>query len=184
VIAGRDYDWPCDFVESATDPETHRPLRELSSVLGRAGFLQEFDIRIESAHLTVRRRTDPPLGAAAPARVVEGLGVDPSGGKAALITCPSQSPTRSVRAIVRPPDEPAVRSGCAGRSVTPGPAVLSGSHHENQPPLASSGETTMSRLLGLPPVVFGGSYLRCSPVLRGAGKLPGACTAYQNPGIA
>ncbi len=37
VIAGREHDWPCDFLEPATDPQTGQPLPDLSPVLAGPG---------------------------------------------------------------------------------------------------------------------------------------------------
>lgn len=55
VIAGREHDWPCDFLEPAIDPQTNQPLPDLLPVLGRAGFLQEYAITVDSDYLTVTR---------------------------------------------------------------------------------------------------------------------------------
>ncbi len=55
VIAGREHDWPCDFTEPAMDPQTKQPLPDLSPVLGRAGFLQEYAIAVDSDYLLITR---------------------------------------------------------------------------------------------------------------------------------
>jgi hypothetical protein len=55
VIAGKEHDWPCEFTEPAIDPETGRPLPELSPVLGRAGFLGEYAVTIDSGYLIITR---------------------------------------------------------------------------------------------------------------------------------
>jgi hypothetical protein len=55
VIAGREHDWPCDFTESAIDPETRQSLPDLSPVLGRAGFLEEYEIAMGSGFLVITR---------------------------------------------------------------------------------------------------------------------------------
>jgi hypothetical protein len=55
VIAGREHSWPCDFTEPAIDPESHRPLPELPPVLGRAGFLDEYAISVDSYYLVITR---------------------------------------------------------------------------------------------------------------------------------
>jgi len=55
VIAGREHTWPCDFTESAIDPETKQPLGDLPSVLGRAGFLTEYAVAIDGDYLIIRR---------------------------------------------------------------------------------------------------------------------------------
>lgn len=55
VIAGREHDWPCDFTEPALDPESKRPLPDLPPVLGRAGFLDEYAITVDSDYLIITR---------------------------------------------------------------------------------------------------------------------------------
>jgi hypothetical protein len=54
VIAGREHDWPCDFVATPSPPPG-TPLAELSPVLGRAGFLDEYAISIDSGFLIITR---------------------------------------------------------------------------------------------------------------------------------
>jgi hypothetical protein len=54
-IAGREHDWPCDFTEPALDPETNQPLPDLFPVLGRAGFLGEYAVAIDSDYLIITR---------------------------------------------------------------------------------------------------------------------------------
>jgi hypothetical protein len=51
-IAGREHEWPCDFVAS---PPGVRSLPELSAVLGRAGFLDEYAVAIDSGYLILTR---------------------------------------------------------------------------------------------------------------------------------
>src|SRR5436309_1632964 len=46
VIAGREHDWPCDFVKAPVQRATGRPHPELLPVLGRAGFLDAYAIRV------------------------------------------------------------------------------------------------------------------------------------------
>jgi hypothetical protein len=53
-IAGREHEWPCDFV-AAPSPPRDRPLLELSPILGRAGFLDEYAVAIDSGYLIIRR---------------------------------------------------------------------------------------------------------------------------------
>jgi hypothetical protein len=54
VIAGREHDWLCDFIQvPAAAPG--QPTRELLPVLGRAGFLSEYAIGIDGDFLTVTR---------------------------------------------------------------------------------------------------------------------------------
>jgi hypothetical protein len=55
LLAGREHDWPCDFTEPAIDAETRQPLRDLSPVLGRAGFLDEYAVTIDSDYLIITR---------------------------------------------------------------------------------------------------------------------------------
>ncbi len=57
VIAGREHEWPCDFIQPAQDPETGQPLPELQPVLGREGFLHDYAICLDSGFLTVTRLT-------------------------------------------------------------------------------------------------------------------------------
>jgi hypothetical protein len=54
LIAGREHEWPCDFVATPSPPEG-RPLPELSSVLGRAGFLDEYAVALDSGYLILTR---------------------------------------------------------------------------------------------------------------------------------
>lgn len=53
-IAGVRYRWPCDFILSPSTPQR-------TSVLGRAGFLQEFAVCIDDEYLTItcRHRSCP-----------------------------------------------------------------------------------------------------------------------------
>jgi hypothetical protein len=55
VIAGCEHDWPCNFTEGALDPETGRPLGELSPVLGRAGLFDDYAIAIDTNYLIITR---------------------------------------------------------------------------------------------------------------------------------
>jgi hypothetical protein len=55
VIAGREHDWPCDFTEPALDPETKQPLMDLTPVLGRAGFLNDYAVTVDSGFLIITR---------------------------------------------------------------------------------------------------------------------------------
>lgn len=56
VIAGREYEWPCDFVDvpAAAQGRTPDPLLSLG-VLGRAGFLDEFAFSLDSSYLILTR---------------------------------------------------------------------------------------------------------------------------------
>ncbi len=52
-IAGREHEWPCDYVASPS-PEG-RPLPELLPVLGRAGFLADYAVTLDSGFLILTR---------------------------------------------------------------------------------------------------------------------------------
>jgi hypothetical protein len=54
-IAGRDYDWPCDFLQSPAVRGQGLAGRELPSVLGRAGFLNHFAFCLDGDSLTLTR---------------------------------------------------------------------------------------------------------------------------------
>jgi hypothetical protein len=54
VIAGREHDWPCDFL-NPPPREPGRPPPELLPALGRAGFLDEYAISVDSGYLIVVR---------------------------------------------------------------------------------------------------------------------------------
>jgi len=55
VIAGREHDWPCDFIKEAMPAGgTPRPLWQ-TSVLGRAGFLDEYAFTIDSGYFILTR---------------------------------------------------------------------------------------------------------------------------------
>jgi hypothetical protein len=54
VIAGREHDWPCDFVVPPPQ-ELGRQPRELLPALGRSGFLDEYAITVDSGYLVVTR---------------------------------------------------------------------------------------------------------------------------------
>jgi len=55
LIGGREHDWPCDFVNVPAHPEQGRPAWDLLPALGRAGFLDEYAITIDSGYLIVTR---------------------------------------------------------------------------------------------------------------------------------
>jgi hypothetical protein len=55
VIAGREHEWPCDFVKEPLPQEPGQPLSELTPVLGRAGFLDEYALSIDSRYLILTR---------------------------------------------------------------------------------------------------------------------------------
>ncbi len=55
VIAGRTYDWPCDFVNTPSEREAAAQPRVLPPTLGRAGFLGEYAVHIEGEYLTITR---------------------------------------------------------------------------------------------------------------------------------
>jgi hypothetical protein len=59
-IAGKEYQWPCDFTERRSVTQTpeapDNPVQtSLSPVLGRAGFLDCFTISVDSRYLTITR---------------------------------------------------------------------------------------------------------------------------------
>ncbi len=60
AVAGEEFDWPCDFLDSPAPPTTPRTAGQIRPgelpVLGRAGFLAAFAIAIDGDCLTVRRR--------------------------------------------------------------------------------------------------------------------------------
>ncbi len=60
AVAGEEFDWPCDFLDSPAPPATPRTAGQIRPgelpVLGRAGFLTAFAIAIDGDYLTVRRR--------------------------------------------------------------------------------------------------------------------------------
>jgi hypothetical protein len=55
VIAGREHDWPCDFVRPPVSGEPEQQTRELLPALGRAGFLDEYAITVGSGYLIITR---------------------------------------------------------------------------------------------------------------------------------
>jgi hypothetical protein len=55
VIAGREHDWPCHFVNTPPSRQPGHQPRELPAVLGRAGFLDEYAIAVDSGYLIVTR---------------------------------------------------------------------------------------------------------------------------------
>jgi hypothetical protein len=54
VIAGREHEWPCEFLSSPPPGPGQQP-RELLPVLGRAGFLDEYAVAVDSGYLIVTR---------------------------------------------------------------------------------------------------------------------------------
>jgi hypothetical protein len=54
IIAGREHDWPCHFIQvsAARQPSTRE---ELLPVLGRAGFLDEYAVAVDSGYLIITR---------------------------------------------------------------------------------------------------------------------------------
>lgn len=55
MIAGREHIWPCYFVKLPAPREPSRRPRELLPVLGRAGFLDDYAIAIDSGFLIITR---------------------------------------------------------------------------------------------------------------------------------
>jgi hypothetical protein len=51
VIAGREHDWPCEFVNIPVQRQPGQQPRELTPVLGRAGFLDEYALTIDDGYL-------------------------------------------------------------------------------------------------------------------------------------
>jgi hypothetical protein len=51
VIAGREHDWPCHFIKTPPSRGREQPL----AALGRAGFLNEYAIAVDSDYLTLTR---------------------------------------------------------------------------------------------------------------------------------
>jgi hypothetical protein len=54
-IAGREYEWPCDFVAAPSPVPEGRVLPEITAVLGRAGFLAEYAVAVDSGFLILTR---------------------------------------------------------------------------------------------------------------------------------
>jgi hypothetical protein len=54
-IAGRDHEWPCDFVTSPAPQPDSLSFPVLTPVLGRAGFLAEYAATIDSGFLVLTR---------------------------------------------------------------------------------------------------------------------------------
>jgi hypothetical protein len=54
-IAGREYEWPCDFVTSPSPSPERGSLPQLLPVLGRAGFLDEYVLALDSDFLILMR---------------------------------------------------------------------------------------------------------------------------------
>jgi hypothetical protein len=55
VLAGREHDWPCHFIRVPPSREPGQPARELLPALGRAGFLDDYAITVDSGYLIVTR---------------------------------------------------------------------------------------------------------------------------------
>jgi hypothetical protein len=55
VIGGREHEWPCDFVTLPTLAGPGRAPPELTPVLGRAGFLQEYAFCMDDEYLVLTR---------------------------------------------------------------------------------------------------------------------------------
>jgi hypothetical protein len=55
VVAGREHDWPCDFVNVRPSREAGRQRAGLLPTLGRAGFLNEYAIAVDSGYLIIAR---------------------------------------------------------------------------------------------------------------------------------
>ena len=55
VLAGREHDWPCDFVQTPVPRDARQPPRELLPALGRAGFLDDYAITVDSGYLVITR---------------------------------------------------------------------------------------------------------------------------------
>jgi hypothetical protein len=55
VIAGREHDWPCHFIKVPVLQEPGQPTRQPLPVLGRAGFLDEYALTVDSGSLIVTR---------------------------------------------------------------------------------------------------------------------------------
>jgi len=55
VIAGREHTWPCDFIKPAAPREPRQEPREMLPALGRAGFLDEYAITVDSGYLLITR---------------------------------------------------------------------------------------------------------------------------------
>jgi hypothetical protein len=51
-IAGREHDWPCEFID--VPPEVGN-VKELPPVLGRAGFLDEYAVAIDAGYVILTR---------------------------------------------------------------------------------------------------------------------------------
>jgi hypothetical protein len=52
VLAGRAHEWPCNFIDVPAEVASHG---ELSPVLGRAGFLEEYAVAIDAGFLIITR---------------------------------------------------------------------------------------------------------------------------------
>lgn len=55
LIAGIEHDWPCDFVSGPTQSPAGVSPPDLTPVLGRAGFLDEYAVTIDSGYLILTR---------------------------------------------------------------------------------------------------------------------------------
>jgi hypothetical protein len=54
-IAGREHDWPCDFVAEPAGAEPGAAEANLTPVLGRAGLLQDYAVAIDHGYLILTR---------------------------------------------------------------------------------------------------------------------------------
>ncbi len=60
-VVGKEHNWPCNFIlQSPLAPLAQglpaRRLRQLPPLLGRAGFLTDYQVCINDTHMTLRRR--------------------------------------------------------------------------------------------------------------------------------
>jgi hypothetical protein len=55
LIAGREHDWPCHFLKVPVSREVGEHSRDPLPALGRAGFLDEYAITVDSGYLIVTR---------------------------------------------------------------------------------------------------------------------------------
>jgi len=56
LIAGRGYDWPCNFLQAPAVQGQGLGGQELPPVLGRAGFLEDFAFCLDDEHFTLTRQ--------------------------------------------------------------------------------------------------------------------------------
>ncbi len=52
TLAGRSHEWPCNFVDTPVEQATQA---ELTAVLGRAGFLDEYAVALDAGFLFITR---------------------------------------------------------------------------------------------------------------------------------